>query len=391
MFKVVCSGCDQYISMGNRYDAEKIIIGKYHTTPVYKFTMNCHVCLCKWEIRTDPQTLDYVCLSGCRRKQENWDTREANGLTTIDSEVKKKLLGDKMFTKEHQHDGKTKAFLRADELRIVEVDRKIRKFDAELNAQLRREARKNRVIEKAKIDEKQEFRDKLNLHSSTFVLSSDEEDNTQTKQLLQKRKLEKFIETVDSFELVRSKDNNTLRKNKPLLAIKTNDTPILAIKAKEELEPINVDEIPEKEPEFIDLTVKIKKKSKSPKSLKRKSSLSETSSICSKSSKYSGQSTKSETSFAGKSIDKLEPDLNEIARKQIKSKQALSLLNKNIGGTLGKDMIKKTKIGPSSTNNLKNSLFSNFKGNKVRKPFSNASLSNGKRPTSVSSLVRLKK
>ena len=78
MFKVVCSGCDQYISMGNRYDADKKIIGKYHSTPVYKFTMNCHVCLTKWEIRTDPETLDYVCMSGCRRKEENWDTRDVN-------------------------------------------------------------------------------------------------------------------------------------------------------------------------------------------------------------------------------------------------------------------------------------------------------------------------
>merc|ERR1712179_491465 len=104
MFKVRCDGCENYVAMGNRYDADKRRIGKYHSTNIYKFTMHCHICLCKWEIRTDPETLDYICVSGCKRKEENWDTRDVNGLTTIDSEVKKKLLGDKMFNKEYKSD-----------------------------------------------------------------------------------------------------------------------------------------------------------------------------------------------------------------------------------------------------------------------------------------------
>merc|ERR1739848_555340 len=50
MFKVCCQGCKEYISMGNRYDAEKRKIGKYHSINIYKFTMHCHICLFKWEI-----------------------------------------------------------------------------------------------------------------------------------------------------------------------------------------------------------------------------------------------------------------------------------------------------------------------------------------------------
>lgn len=187
MFKVVCAGCERYISMGNRYDADKKIIGKYHSTPVYKFTMNCHICLCKWEIRTDPETLDYVCMSGCRRKEENWDTRDVNGLTTIDSEVKKKLLGDKMYNKEYKSDDKRKAAVRADELRFVEVSRKIRKYDYDLNRELRVQAKARREKEQAKEKEKMDFKKSKGVATDELILlSSDDEDTERARQLLSK-------------------------------------------------------------------------------------------------------------------------------------------------------------------------------------------------------------
>lgn len=144
-FKVFCTGCEEFISMGNRYDAEKKIIGKYHSTSIYKFTMLCHVCITKWEIRTDPETLDYVCVSGCRRKTETWDSREANGITMVDSEVRKKLLGDKMFSKEFKDDDKRKQFHISDEIKFTEVDRYARKYDFDLNQQLRKSFKKKKT------------------------------------------------------------------------------------------------------------------------------------------------------------------------------------------------------------------------------------------------------
>jgi len=209
MFKVKCLGCEEYVSMGNRYNADKRIIGKYHSTPVYKFTMNCHICLFQWEIRTDPETLDYICMSGCRRKQEQWDTRDVNGLTTIDSEVKKKLLGDKMFNKEYKSDDKRKACIRADELRFEQVSREIRKYDWDINRELRKQAKDRREKEQAKEKEKMDFKKTKGVAlDELVVLSSDEEDGVKAKELLEKsvskRKLldEKMMKSTFSSKIV---------------------------------------------------------------------------------------------------------------------------------------------------------------------------------------------
>lgn len=62
--------------MGVRYNAQKTKVGMYHSTPIYKFTMPCHLCAGTIVIQTDPQNFDYVILEGARRKNQKWDPEE---------------------------------------------------------------------------------------------------------------------------------------------------------------------------------------------------------------------------------------------------------------------------------------------------------------------------
>jgi len=186
-YKVFCTGCNEYISMGNRYDAEKKVIGKYHSMNIYKFTMLCHVCITKWEMRTDPETLDYVCMSGCRRKTETWDSREANGITMVDSEVRKKLLGDKMFTKEFKDDDKRKQFHITDEIKFTEVDRYARKYDFDLNQQLRKSFKKKKLELNEEEKEKENTKLKHGMKGGDLkLLKPDASDAENSKKLVGK-------------------------------------------------------------------------------------------------------------------------------------------------------------------------------------------------------------
>ena len=44
-----------YTYVGVRYNAEKFQVGKYYTTPIFRFRMKCHLCENKFEIETDPK------------------------------------------------------------------------------------------------------------------------------------------------------------------------------------------------------------------------------------------------------------------------------------------------------------------------------------------------
>ena len=43
--------------MGVRYNAEKSQVGKYYSTPIFKFRMKCHLCDNYFEIETDPKVI----------------------------------------------------------------------------------------------------------------------------------------------------------------------------------------------------------------------------------------------------------------------------------------------------------------------------------------------
>ena len=54
----------------------------YFTTPIHLFRMKCHLCDQHFEIKTDPANLDYVIISGARRKEQRWDMAENEQIVT---------------------------------------------------------------------------------------------------------------------------------------------------------------------------------------------------------------------------------------------------------------------------------------------------------------------
>ena len=67
-YNVGCRRCGQTIARGVRFNAEKRVVGKYHSTPIYAFTMLTSCCANQLEIHTDPKDAEYVIVSGADRR-----------------------------------------------------------------------------------------------------------------------------------------------------------------------------------------------------------------------------------------------------------------------------------------------------------------------------------
>lgn len=87
--------------MGVRYNAEKTKLGNYYSTPVYLFKMKCHLCDNYFEIKTDPQNLDYEIVSGARRQENRWDPTQNGQIVPETKETQRKLFDDAMYKLEH--------------------------------------------------------------------------------------------------------------------------------------------------------------------------------------------------------------------------------------------------------------------------------------------------
>lgn len=107
-YNIWCEGCGNHIGTGVRYNAEKSKVGMYYTTPVYKFRMKCHLCDNHFEIKTDPQNMDYEIISGARRQERRWDPSENEQVAPDDKEIGKKMATDAMFKLEHDVEDKAK-------------------------------------------------------------------------------------------------------------------------------------------------------------------------------------------------------------------------------------------------------------------------------------------
>ncbi|XP_077500434.1 coiled-coil domain-containing protein 130 homolog [Amblyomma americanum] len=107
-YNIWCDGCGNHIGTGVRYNAEKSKVGMYYSTPIYKFRMKCHLCNNHFEIKTDPQNMDYEIISGARRQERRWDPSENEQVAPDDKEIGKKMATDAMFKLEHDVDDKAK-------------------------------------------------------------------------------------------------------------------------------------------------------------------------------------------------------------------------------------------------------------------------------------------
>ncbi len=140
-YNIWCDGCKAHIAMGVRYNAEKTKIGMYFSTPIHLFRMKCHLCDQHFEIKTDPANLDYVIISGARRKEQRWDMAENEQIVTEEKSDIKRLSADPMFKLEHEANDKSKVAKLMPTLRELEEAKQDWKDDYKLNSLMRKELR----------------------------------------------------------------------------------------------------------------------------------------------------------------------------------------------------------------------------------------------------------
>ena len=136
-YNIWCNGCNAHIAQSVRYNAEKSKVGMYYTTPIHKFRMKCHLCDQHFEIQTDPANLDYVILSGAKRKEQRWDMAENEQILTEDKNDIKRLSADPMFKLEHDTNDKSKIVKLMPTLRELEEAKSEWKDDFRLNYMMR--------------------------------------------------------------------------------------------------------------------------------------------------------------------------------------------------------------------------------------------------------------
>ena len=157
--------------MGVRYTAEKFMVGKYLSTPIYKFKFQCHTCPQMMEMRTDPQNFQYVVVSGCRRDIRTWDMEENEQVSYTDSADRARLDSDPMYALEKGKADKNILLDRKPALGKIQLENAIRHGDNfELNRQLRAGLRAAKSLDgTANMEEKQIARGTNDLKSTFLV------------------------------------------------------------------------------------------------------------------------------------------------------------------------------------------------------------------------------
>lgn len=101
-FNIWCTGCEKHIAMGVRYNSEKKKIGNYYSTPIFQFTMKCHLCPSMIVICTDPKNTEYQIIIGARKRIEDYDPKEIGLIELQDDKKTEKLATDAFYRLEHE-------------------------------------------------------------------------------------------------------------------------------------------------------------------------------------------------------------------------------------------------------------------------------------------------
>lgn len=75
-YNVWCLHCDSHIAQGVRFNAEKSKTGNFLSSPIFSFTMKCHICTGIIVIATNPKETCYDVLEGAKKKAEEWNAIE---------------------------------------------------------------------------------------------------------------------------------------------------------------------------------------------------------------------------------------------------------------------------------------------------------------------------
>ncbi|XP_053711089.1 probable splicing factor YJU2B [Synchiropus splendidus] len=173
-YNIWCDGCKNHIGMGVRYNAEKKKVGNYFTTPIYRFRMKCHLCVNYIEMQTDPQSCDYVIVSGASRKEERWSMEENEQILTTERETKEKLETDAMFKLDHEGTDKEKFKKSLPSLIEIQDYQSRWKDDFQLNSSLRKKFREEKKALAKQKEQDDAVRTRTNL--SIPLLKEKEED-----------------------------------------------------------------------------------------------------------------------------------------------------------------------------------------------------------------------
>ncbi|XP_050086709.1 coiled-coil domain-containing protein 130 homolog [Anopheles aquasalis] len=217
-YNIWCDGCKNHIGMGVRYNAEKKKVGMYYSTPIYQFRMKCHLCDNHFEIKTDPQNLDYVIISGARRQENRWDPTQNEQVVPETKETQRKLFDDAMFKLEHgAKDQKVGEEAKPVLGRLFQRNSSVWRDDFEANSQLRANFRKRK--KELKVQEEKD--NALLAKSSLAVALLPESDNDRRMAQLMRLHSSKTIHEKD-------KERRTAILNRPALP-STATTKIKAI------------------------------------------------------------------------------------------------------------------------------------------------------------------
>ncbi len=163
-YNIWCDGCKAHIAMGVRYNAQKSKAGMYYTTPIHHFRMKCHLCPQHFEIQTDPANMDYVILSGARRKEQRWDMADNEQIVTEEKSDIKKLAADPMFKLEHDSADRGKAAPLMPTLRELEAVQAQWQDDFGANSLMRSQLREEKRAAREQADSDRRLLDKWNIN-----------------------------------------------------------------------------------------------------------------------------------------------------------------------------------------------------------------------------------
>ena len=145
-YNIWCEGCNNHIGMGVRYNAQKSKVGKYYSTIIYKFRMKCHLCDNYFEIQTDPKNLDYEILSGARRQEGRWNTKDNEQITPLDSDESMKKATNAMYRLEHEASDRRKLEEKLPTLERIQRINSRMKDDYDWNSRLRKSFRTEKKL-----------------------------------------------------------------------------------------------------------------------------------------------------------------------------------------------------------------------------------------------------
>ena len=165
-FAVWCQHCkpEAIVGQGVRFNAEKKKVGNYHSTPIWSFRVKHTACGGEWEIRTDPQTTQYVCVEGCRKRDYGPEERERDGELGFLSEVEKEKRRDDAFAGlEGKLDDKARDKGNKERVEELYERAEVWRDPYDVNARLRREMREKRRAWKKEEKHREDMQHKFSL------------------------------------------------------------------------------------------------------------------------------------------------------------------------------------------------------------------------------------